>query len=73
MTKSNPATTPSLLNVLPLSIWLSLITGPLLVTLVLAKCLETVLRDLGLASEEVFRGDRLPVLHLTHPTDPSPD
>jgi len=43
---------------------LSLFTAPFLVGLVGARSLQSGLITLGQASEEVFRGDRLPVLHL---------
>jgi hypothetical protein len=42
----------------------SLATGPFLLGLVAGRALEHLLQDLGKASEELFRGDRLPVLPL---------
>jgi hypothetical protein len=37
-------------------------TGPFLVTLMGARALSDALTQLGLASEELFRGERLPIL-----------
>jgi hypothetical protein len=37
-------------------------TVPLLLMLVGGKAIATLVQDAGLASEELFRGDRLPVL-----------
>jgi hypothetical protein len=42
----------------------SVATVPMLIALVGSKVLAEVAQSLGLASEEVFRGDRLPVLHV---------
>jgi hypothetical protein len=47
-----------------LELALSLFTAPFLVSLVGARSLQAGLISLGEASEEIFRGDRLPVLHL---------
>lgn len=49
---------------IPLDIFLTCATGPLLFGLLAAKAIAGVIQDLGLASEEVFRGDRLPVLNF---------
>ncbi|MDR9402621.1 MAG: hypothetical protein RI580_04210 [Halothece sp. Uz-M2-17] len=43
---------------------LSLLTLPFLMGIVGARSLQEGLISLGEASEEVFRGDRLPILHL---------
>lgn len=43
---------------------LSLATAPLLAGLWGARTLSAIARDLGETSEELFRGDRLPVLNL---------
>ncbi len=43
---------------------LSLATLPLLVFLSLAQTLAQILTEMGQGSEEIFRGDRLPILHL---------
>lgn len=52
----NPRVSPSLL--------VSLAATPWLVTIVAVQAAGGLLEQLGLASEEIFRGDRLPVLHL---------
>lgn len=44
---------------------LSISTAPLLLVLVGSRALVTTLQDLGQASEELFRGDRLPVLNIS--------
>ena len=44
------------------SMVISLMTGPLLITLIGARALSDALTQLGLASEELFRGERLPIL-----------
>ena len=41
----------------------SMITGPFLFGLLGARAIAEGLTQLGLASEEVFRGERLPILH----------
>ncbi len=41
---------------------LSLSTLPFLLSVVAGKLLMTTIEELGQASEEVFRGDRLPIL-----------
>jgi len=48
---------------------LSAATVPLLAGLVAARFVSEVVTSLGQASEEVFRGDRLPVLHFNQPSD----
>ncbi len=48
----------------PLIICLSLATAPLLCTLLVAREVAQGLGELGEASEEVFRGDRLPTLNF---------
>lgn len=44
---------------------LSASTAPLLLFLVGSRTLITVLQELGQTSEEVFRGDRLPILNIS--------
>lgn len=51
------------------TLWLSLATIPLLLFLLSAKALFDLMQQLGLASEELFRGDRLPVINLFDPFD----
>jgi len=50
-------------------ILVSLATGPLLIGVLCGKASLQFLQTLGEASVEVFRGERLPVLHF--PTVPS--
>ncbi len=50
---------------------LSLATLPLILGLLGAKNIYQALQSLGQASEEIFRGDRLPLLH--HPESSSDD
>lgn len=62
-TRLEPQVSPELL--------LSLAAGPVLVGITLGiRCLDIV-QQLGQASEEVFRGDRLPVLKSTPPVSPT--
>lgn len=46
-----------------IELFLSLATAPLLVGVVAGRAIGTWLQAVGINSEEVFRGDRLPVLH----------
>lgn len=46
----------------PPSVVVSLMTGTLLMTLMGARAVSEVLTQVGLASEELFRGERLPNL-----------
>lgn len=57
----------------PPELLLSLVTAPVLLALVGSKALTAAVRELGVLSEELFRGDRLPVLHFPSATDPNPD
>jgi hypothetical protein len=54
---------------LPTQILLSLGTAPLLLVLIGSKALATAMTELGQASEEIFRGDRLPILHIPNQVD----
>jgi hypothetical protein len=51
-------------SVISPSLLVSLAATPLLMTIVTLKAASGFLEQLGLVSEEIFRGDRLPVLHL---------
>jgi hypothetical protein len=51
-------------SVVSSSVLVSLAATPWLVTIVTIKAASGLLEQLGLVSEEIFRGDRLPVLHL---------
>ncbi|HIK55004.1 MAG TPA: hypothetical protein IGS37_07565 [Synechococcales cyanobacterium M55_K2018_004] len=53
---------------LPIEIFLSVATIPLLAGLVASRAIAELVKTLGQTSEELFRGDRLPVLRFT----PSP-
>jgi hypothetical protein len=55
----------------PIELFLSLATAPLLVGVVAGQAVGTWLQAIGVNSEEVFRGDRLPVLHFpeSNPTE----
>lgn len=44
-------------------------TGPLLVAMLAGKAVAETLQAMGQASEEVFRGDRLPVLKFPVQTE----
>ncbi|NJL90841.1 MAG: hypothetical protein HC916_14405 [Coleofasciculaceae cyanobacterium SM2_1_6] len=46
----------------PVGFYLSVATLPAMGALVMATALKEVVTAVGLASEEVFRGDRLPLL-----------
>jgi hypothetical protein len=48
-------------------ILVSLGTVPLLVGILGARAIAATLLELGEASEEIFRGDRLPILRVTPP------
>ena len=49
---------------------LSLATGPVLLVLLANKGINELLPEIGLYSEEIFRGDRLPMLNFPqNPTD----
>jgi hypothetical protein len=48
----------------PVDVALSLAIPPMLMGLMGAKLLAEVMLSLGQTSEEVFRGDRLPVLNV---------
>lgn len=59
LTKTSPS------DPLP-QILLSVATGPVLLGIVGIRLVSQWLQELGQSSEEVFRGDRLPLLHLPH-------
>lgn len=51
-------------NQIPIEVVLGVITVPVLGGLVGARSLQQTLIELGKASEELFRGDRLPILQF---------
>ncbi len=46
------------------TIWLSLVTSPFILGFLAVSFLSETLTQLGRASEELFRGTRLPLLHF---------
>lgn len=52
---------------------LSLAAGPFLVGLIAQKVLAETLQEVGLLSEEIFRGDRLPILNFPRHSDVNPE
>ena len=57
------AATPSK-SPIPTDFFLSLATGPLLIGVLAADAVCSWLQVSGISSEEVFRGERLPLLHF---------
>jgi hypothetical protein len=55
---------PSRIAVVSPSLLVSLAATPWLAAIVSARAAGGFIEQLGLASEEIFRGDRLPVLHF---------
>lgn len=53
----------------PAALWVSFATVPVLLGILLAHSLAENLKDLGQASEEIFRGDRLPLLNFPEPEE----
>lgn len=51
---------------LPTKILLSLSTAPFLLILLGGKTLTGLMQEMGQATEEIFRGDRLPVLKISN-------
>ena len=65
--------TPQVHNCLiPSDLVLSLITLPLLGGLLAAKATAEFVSSIGIESEEVFRGSRLPLLNFPHSQESSP-
>ena len=46
------------------SLLVSLAATPWLLTIVAIQATSQMLEQIGLSSEEIFRGDRLPVIHM---------
>ncbi|MEO0489282.1 MAG: hypothetical protein AAFW84_02050 [Cyanobacteria bacterium J06635_15] len=55
----------------PPNLFVSLATPAMLLGLVLGRSLADAIQQVGLASEEIFRGDRLPILTVTATEPPS--
>lgn len=53
-----------------LNLWLGLAVSPLILTYLGLKSANDWLIEVGRASEEVFRGDRLPILNFPATTTP---
>ncbi len=51
---------------IPSELLITLLTPPFLGALLGGKAVSEMLQSMGQASEEVFRGDRLPVLNFPH-------
>ena len=51
------------------NLWVSLATVPVLLGILTAHSLAENLLQLGQASEEIFRGDRLPILNFPEPEE----
>lgn len=64
----SPQTRPHLL---PVQLLIGAATAPMLAVLVGGKLVAKTLTEMGWMSEEVFRGDRLPVLHFPPTSPPS--
>ncbi len=54
-------------------VWIGLGTAPVLMGLLGARAIAAAMQELGAASEEIFRGDRLPILKITPPDSHSTD
>ncbi|MBD2048521.1 hypothetical protein H6F78_23485 [Coleofasciculus sp. FACHB-64] len=68
--KKQPSTAENATSATP-EIWLSLATVPMLLGVLGIKAVSEFLCAIGQNSEEVFRGDRLPVLHVPTPGNTS--
>lgn len=53
----------------PATLWVSLATIPMLLGILAARSLAENLSELGRASEEIFRGERLPILNFPEPEE----
>jgi hypothetical protein len=62
---SGSPVSPSRISIVSPSLLVSLVATPWLSAIVGLQAAGNLLERLGVASEEVFRGDRLPVLHFT--------
>jgi hypothetical protein len=60
---AHPQRSPSMAMIIAPSILVSLATTPCLLAIVAIKAASGLLAQLGSTSEEIFRGDRLPVIH----------
>lgn len=53
----------------PAALWVSFATIPMLLGILAARSLTENLSELGRASEEIFRGERLPILNFPEPEE----
>jgi hypothetical protein len=63
---------PSIKGV-PQSLLVAVTTTPVLAGIVLGRALAQVAQEFGQLSEELFRGDRLPLLKFPSQLKPAPD
>jgi hypothetical protein len=70
-TNSSPNTQTTSLPFPVLELFISVATVPLLVGLVGGKALAEASQEIGKLAEEIFRGDRLPLLNLSNPPESS--
>ncbi len=54
---------------LPIQIGISLLTPPILVGLTIAREISDMMTNMGVASEEIFRGQHLPILKTNNSND----
>jgi hypothetical protein len=66
----SPAASSNSLNFLDPDVALSLVTVPVLGAIVAGSAIANAVQTVGVLSEEIFRGDRLPVLDLGNQTEP---
>ncbi len=59
-----------ILFTIPPTVLLQLGTVPMLFALLAEKAVDKSMQAIGSASEELFRGDRLPILNFPVPNDP---
>jgi hypothetical protein len=62
--EKNTANVPS--KEIPTDLFVSLAVAPVLLGVLSMQAILSWLEEVGIASEEVFRGDRLPILHFPH-------
>lgn len=67
MQSSDQSPLSSLASTLPPALIVSLAIPPFLASLVAGKVLAKLVEDVGVSSEELFRGDRLPILPFPDP------
>ncbi|HEY9762224.1 MAG TPA: hypothetical protein V6D07_06835 [Trichocoleus sp.] len=70
MTSSHDSTAsqPSPRSIALSDVLVSLLTPPVLLSILATRTLTNALQEVGLASEELFRGDRLPSLTIPPPS-----